>query len=196
MGYVGQDWVGAGRKTYEEPRFLQSAIKRFFNYISLERKGDSYSKAEEMKLSIWASTISCVGIHFLSKAPKSWTERDKEERRRTFDKIKENTYLALDRISFAMRNGYTTAEMIGERMKREYRYDSIRNSDGVYIFTKTNTRKYNNTYIRDYIRQTMIQSFEYPQGSNYSTPIKEQDIINEQYVQCLEEAAPYLQKLN
>ena len=174
-------WGGTGNTTYTSPRFLTSTIKRFFNYISTERKGDSYSKAQEMKLSIWASTIEC-------RFPSDWlTETKKEynskgssydydvDRRETFDLIKVNTYLALDRLSFAMRNGYTTAEMIGERMKRE--------------------KKYTNKEIRDYIRDVMIQAYEYPTDSNYPTPIKEQEIINSEYEQCLEEAIPYLQTL-
>lgn len=173
-------WSGTGSTTYTKPRFLTSTIKRFFNYISTERKGDSYSKAQEMKLSIWASTIKCdFKYEWIGKTKKEYNKRIGRnyeiDRRETFDLIKNNTYLALDRISFAMRNGYTTAEMIGERMKRE--------------------KKYSNEDIRDYIRQVMIQSYEYPTESNYPTPIKEQEIINSEYEQCLEEAMPYLQTL-
>jgi hypothetical protein len=41
----------------------------------------------------------------------------------------------------------------------------------------------------------MIQSFQYPTGSNYSTPIKEEDILNREYEICLEQASKYLQTL-
>ena len=179
MGNKDKMWGGTGGTTYTYPRLLTSTIKRFFNYISTERSGDSYSKAQEMKLSIWASTVECVDVSWVGKTKQEYTNsyRDYDiDRRDTFDVIKANTYLALDRISFAMRDGYATAEMIGERMKRE--------------------KKYDNSTIRDYIRQVMIQAFEYPTGSNFSTPIKEQKIINSEYERCLEEAAPYLQKLN
>jgi hypothetical protein len=181
MGNKGKLWSGTGDTTYTYPRFLTSTIKRFFNYISTERKGDSYSKAQEMKLSIWASTVDCVNVNWIGKTKQEYNSQSTynnydSERRDTFDSIKEKTYLALDRISFAMRNGYTTAEMIGERMKRE--------------------KKYSNSEIGDYIRQVMIQAYEYPTGSNYSTPVKEQKIINSEFEQCLQEAAPYLQKLN
>ena len=64
-----------------------------------------------------------------------------------FDLIKENTYLALDRISFAMRDGYTTAEMIGERMKREMSYERVE-VGGVRDYVKTNQRKFSNSDIR------------------------------------------------
>ena len=62
-------------------------------------------------------------------------------------------------------------------------------------YVKTNQRKFTNSEIRDYITQVMIQAFQYPKGSNYSTPIKEEDILNRQYEMCLEQAAKYLQTL-
>ena len=193
MGVRNKSWGGSGSTTYREPRFLQSAIKRFFNYMTQERRNSSYSKAQEMKLSIWASTIECAPVYWLGID--TLDSDDKISRRKCFDMIKENTYLALDRISFSMRDGYTTAEMVGERMKREYTYEVIKLDNGSYDFVKTNNRKFTNSDIREYITQVMIQAFEYPTESNYTTPIKEQDILNREYEICLQQAAPYLQTL-
>ena len=195
MGIKNKSWRGASSgTTYTSPILLQSTIKRFFNYITQERRDDSYSKAQEMKLSIWASTISCPPVEWLGIPSDTYTFYNKKNRRECFDLIKENTYLALDRISFAMRDGYATAEMIGERMKREMSYEDI-TTGGIRDYVKTNVRKFSNSEIRDYITQVMIQAFQYPKGSNYSTPIKEEDILNRQYEMCLEQAAKYLQTL-
>jgi hypothetical protein len=195
MGIKNKYWRGAsGGTTYTSPIFLQSTIKRFFNYMTQERRDDSYSKAQEMKLSIWASTIKCPPVGWLNIPSDSYRYGDKVDRRFCFDLIKENTYLALDRISFAMRDGYTTAEMIGERMKREMSYEKVE-VGGIRDYVKTNERKFTNSDIRDYITQVMIQSFQYPTGSNYSTPIKEEDILNREYEICLQQASKYLQTL-